>query len=134
MIADAFYDVAEFHRACDVPTKFVPAFPSDERVDLRVSCVNSIINNGLLPAIERRDMIAVSRELSGSIQTLIGIALEFGIPLPVVWQRFHDSMMLMADPLTHKLTYDEEGDVLTPAGWQKPDIRGALIDSGWVPE
>jgi predicted HAD superfamily Cof-like phosphohydrolase len=134
MIADAFYDVAEFHRACDVPTKFVPAFPPDERVDLRASLVNEEVNKELLVAIENRDMVGVADGIADSIYVLIGMALEFGVPLPEVWRRVHGANMLKLDPLTHKVNRRKDGKVLKPEGWQPPDIRGALIDSGWVPE
>jgi len=134
MIADAFYNVVEFHRAFDVPTKHVPAFPPDERVTHVVANITETISVDLLDAINRRDLVSVADGIAYSIYVLIGASLEFGIPLPEVWRRFHTSNMLMVDPLTHRVNCDDTGNFLTPEGWQPPDIRGALIDSGWVPE
>jgi predicted HAD superfamily Cof-like phosphohydrolase len=54
------------------------------------------------------------------------MALEFGIPLEKVWTEVHKSNMAKADPLKGGVIYREDGKVLKPEGWQKPDIAGVL--------
>jgi predicted HAD superfamily Cof-like phosphohydrolase len=134
MIADAFYDVAEYYRACETPVKHVPAFPADGRMKICVGVVDRMVNTELMGAIEHRDMVEVAENVANSIYALIGVALEFGVPLPVVWHRVHTAYMLKVDPLTHRVNRNDDGTVAKAENWQPPDIRGALVDSGWVPE
>ncbi len=122
----AIQDVTDFHIACDIPILHVPTFPHSDRVELRVKLIDEEVNKELLPAIERRDMVAVADGIADSIYVLTGMALEFGIPLECVWEAVQAANMAKLDPITGKVRRREDGKVLKPDGWQPPDIHKAI--------
>ena len=64
------------------------------------------------------------------IYIAVGTALELGIPLEPVWDEVHRSNMAKVDPETGKVRKREDGKVLKPEGWVRPDIAGAIYGRG----
>jgi predicted HAD superfamily Cof-like phosphohydrolase len=63
--------------------------------------------------------------LTDLMVVIVGMGLELGIPLDRTWAEVHRSNMAKVGP-NGKVTYREDGKVLKPEGWKKPDIRTAL--------
>jgi predicted HAD superfamily Cof-like phosphohydrolase len=133
-LAPAVKDVMDFHLATTTPIRALPSWPSAERVDLRVNLIVEEVTKELLPAIANRQLDETADAIVDSIYVLIGAALEFGIPLSKVWQAVQDSNMAKAvrqPDGTFKVLKRADNKVLKPEGWQPPDVRGILIESGW---
>lgn len=133
-LAPAVNDVMDFHFATTTPIGARPSWPSDERVDLRVSLIVEEVTKELLPAIARRDLVETADAIVDSIYVLIGAALEFGIPTAKVWQAVQDANMAKAirqPDGTFKVVRRADNKILKPEGWQPPDVEAILIDHGW---
>jgi predicted HAD superfamily Cof-like phosphohydrolase len=116
-------DVRAFHLVANIPVLDKPRWPSADRFMLRFDLLEEEYRE-LCDAELSMDEIA--KELVDLIYVAIGMALEFGIPLEKVWTEVHKSNMAKADPLKGGVIYREDGKVLKPEGWQKPDIAGVL--------
>lgn len=121
----AFEDIKNFHLVCNVPVLEYCDWPAYQRIELRQSLVEEEFDE-LMDAINQRDMIETADAIADCIVVLIGTALEFGIPLPEVWDEVHRSNMAKVDPLTGDVRYRDDGKVLKPAGWTPPDIKSIL--------
>ena len=126
-------DVSSFHAATGTPILSRTAFPADERVDLRVSLVDEEVNRELLPAIAARDMVKTADGIVDSIYVLVGMALEFGVPLAAVHFVVQRANMAKVDPATGFVRKREDGKILKPEGWQEPDVEGTLLRFGYRP-
>lgn len=142
--------VAEFHRAFDVPCPSAPAVPGAERVDLRlrliaeefcelleasgvepmyVGCLRNDIARCLKfwreqPAVS---IVAVADALADLDYVIEGTRLEFGINGEPIANEVHRSNMAkLGGPVVN-------GKIQKPFGWTAPDIAGELRRQGWVP-
>lgn len=116
-------DVADFHRACDLPVLESPQFVP-ERAALRSSllaeeCQETVEAGTRRYGEDRR--WPCRRDLCCG-----GRGLEFGIPLDRVWAEVHRSNMAKVDPTTGKVIKRADGKVLKPEGWTPPDVAGVL--------
>lgn len=120
-------DVAAFHRACDVPVvETGPSEPATDRIDLRLRLINEE-HGELTTAMYRGDLVAIADGIVDLIYVLIGTALEYGfLALPAVWAAVQRANMAKVDPATGRVAKRSDGKVLKPAGWQPPDVEGAL--------
>ena len=123
-------DVADFHRACDVPVYYVPKIPELARTQLRKDLITEEVTE-LFKAMDDRDLPKAADAIVDSIYVLIGTALEYGIPLSTIWNIVQRCNMAKKDPITGKVIKREDGKVLKPEGWQPPDkeIERALFGS-----
>lgn len=136
--------VAEFHRAMDVPTGTVPKVPSDDRVRLRWNLIIEEVFEGLEATFQKNypQQIALVKaavmkivheaqirvdlpELAdawGDIDYVIeGARLEFGIDgVPIAAEIHRANMAKVGGPVR------EDGKQLKPPGWTPPDIEGVL--------
>lgn len=119
-------DVAEFYEACGEPVNVTPQFPSQERIDLRMSLENEE-HKELQDAIEQRDIEGIADALIDKIYISIGTALEFGFPVDVLWDAVHKANMSKVDPKTGKVRRREDGKILKPEGWTPPNIKEILL-------
>jgi len=118
-------DVKAFHEACGVPIRETLSWPSIERIELRQDLVAEEVNVELFDAITARDMVKTADAIGDSIYVLVGMAVEFGIPLDRVWAAIQAANMAKRGP-DGKVKYREDGKVLKPDGWRPPDIAGVL--------
>lgn len=123
-------NVADFHRASDVPVLDRPVAPAISRRWLRRNLIDEEVNQELIPALCGTDVTKIADALADSIYVIVGTALEFGIPLDRVWDEVHRSNMAKIDPVTGKVLKRDDGKVLKPAGWEPPDISGVLNAEG----
>lgn len=124
----AFEDIRAFHTVCNVPVMEFCCWPMPARIELRQNLIEEEFDE-LMDAINHRDMIEAADAIADCIVVLIGTALEFGIPLPEVWDEVHRSNMAKVDPLTGDVRYRDDGKVLKPAGWTPPDLKSILEGS-----
>ena len=130
-LESAVTDVSVFHLATGTPVLFVPRFPEDDRVDLRVSLIVEEVTKELLPAIARRDLVETADAMVDSIYVIIGAALEFGIPIEQVWAAVQAANMAKAPG--GRVVRRHDGKILKPEGWQPPDVLGILRRAGYEP-
>ena len=132
---EAYNDVLAFHRAVDNPIEVTPRIPHKERIYLRARLIHEEVNEELLPLLEMRssDLVAIADAIADSMYVLIGTALEYGIPLPQIWNIVQATNMAKVDPVTGKVRKREDGKVLKPKGWQPPEpqILECLKDFGY---
>lgn len=69
--------------------------------------------------------VELAKELADLVYVTVGLAVECGIPLDKVWDEVHASNMAKIGP-DGKFVVREDGKILKPEGWQKPDIEGCL--------
>ena len=122
----AIFDVAAFHKACGVPILDKPTIPSPERIALRRSLISEEVNNELFPAMMENDLPGIADAIGDSIYVLIGTALEYGIPLDMVWNTIQAANMAKVDPVTGLVNRRADGKILKPEGWTPPNIIGVL--------
>lgn len=75
----------------------------------------------VLAALKRRDLVAISDGLADAIYVLCGTAVQYGIPLPEIWQTVHEANMRKVGGPRRA-----DGKVLKPPDWVPPDIRSVL--------
>jgi predicted HAD superfamily Cof-like phosphohydrolase len=129
MINKMILDVEAFHKATDTPIQDTPCIPSDERMMVRETLIMEEFEE-LMRGMAHYDLTNIAQELVDLIYVAIGTALELGIPLQKVWDEVQRANMNKVDPVTGKVRKREDGKVLKPEGWQKPDVHAALWDGG----
>lgn len=118
-------DVADFHVACDVPVRYIPAWPNEDRIALRLKLMKEEYEEELLPAIANRDLVETADAMADLIYVIVGAAIEFGIPLALVWRAVQSANMAKVGP-DGKVHRREDGKILKPEGWRPPDIASII--------
>ena len=113
-------DVAQFHRAVDMPIADEPRALPYRRLEMRV---NLLQEEGQETIVAMRDgnKEGIADGLADLIYVAIGAALEFGIDLRPVWREGHSANMAKTGGPKRA-----DGKQLKPEGWTAPDIAGAL--------
>lgn len=122
-------DVKAFHVACDVPVLNKPTIPPADRVKLRINLIDEEVNRELIPAMIAGDLPKIADGLADSVYVHVGTALEYGIPLEVIWGIVQAANMDKVDPVTGKVIRREDGKILKPSGWKPPDVEAALASA-----
>jgi predicted HAD superfamily Cof-like phosphohydrolase len=125
-LREAVLELKDFHRVMDVPIIDIPKLPPHDRRALRLKLINEEVNEELIPALERNDIIEIADGIADAIYVLIGCALEYGIPLEQIWDAVHHSNMKKADGPVR-----DDGKRLKPAGWRPPPILDILRANGY---
>lgn len=118
---DAMIDVAEFHKACDIPILAKCGIPDAARVELRINLIQEEVNRELLPAMATDNLLKIADGMADAIYVIVGAALEYGIPLHRVWELVQAANMAKRDPMTGKVYRRADGKVTKPPGWVSPD-------------
>ncbi len=119
-------DVKEFHRAFGHPILETPQIPSRDRMALRLNLIDEEVCE-LDEANGNRDIVEVADAIGDLIYVVIGMALEYGIPLQEVWDEIQRSNMskLGEDGLP---IIREDGKIMKGPNYFPPDIRRILDD------
>ena len=120
----AINDVADFHLACKLPILSKPKLPPIDRQRFRLDLIQEE-KDELLYAVYRGDLAEIADGLGDLIYVCIGMALEYGIPLDMVWDEIQRSNMAKRGP-DGRVRKREDGKILKPEGWTAPDIKGVL--------
>ena len=119
-------DVSAFHNACGVPVADRLGNLTADRLLLRKRLIDEEVNKELLPAMDAGDLVAIADGMADAIYVIVGAALEYGVPLDLIWDAVQKANMAKVDPVTGKVTKREDDKVLKPAGWAPPDIASIL--------
>lgn len=119
-------DVREFHRVTDTPVGTTPCLPSDKRIQLRERLIREELKE-LYVAQARGKLDEIAEESIDLIYVLIGMLVEYGIPVEKVWDAKHGANMAKADPVTGKVVKRADGKILKPEGWKPADIAGVMV-------
>lgn len=136
-------DVRDFHKACGTVDPTEPTWPSYKKRSLRYhlqfeegnELASELLPEHCLPVGQflphpvgsRAHLAALAKEIADVVYVAIGTALSCGIPLDKVWAEVHASNMAKVDPSTGMVPRRDDGKILKPKGWQKPDIERVLF-------
>jgi predicted HAD superfamily Cof-like phosphohydrolase len=110
-------DVTDFHEAFGIP---IANSPGIRRAELRAKLIEEEAKEAAA-AIRAEDLVESIDGLCDLLCVVYGAALEFGIDLAPFWAEVHRPNMAKAGgPIR------EDGKVLKPEGWTRPDIAGVL--------
>ncbi len=113
-------DVAEFHKAFNIPIEPKPVHPSALRRELRRRLeIEEHLET--VEALENGTLADIAGELVDKIYVAIGTALEYGLPLQNVWNAVHAANMAKLGP-DGKPLMREDGKIIKPEGWKRADI------------
>lgn len=126
----SFYDdVEEFHHAFKINANERPSFPDAPEQALRLKLIFEEYSE-LCEAHNEQDLVEVADAIADIVYVACGMAVSYGIPLNEVWDEVHRSNMAKLHPELHTPIYREDGKVMKPPGWTKPDIEGVLNACG----
>lgn len=120
-----FTDVCEFHSITDTPVLQAPWRPEKDRIELRMTLIQEEYDE-VMEVIEGGAISDLAKELADLVYVALGTAAEYGIPFDAVWNEVQKSNMAKADQVTGKVSKREDGKILKPQGWKKPDIYNAV--------
>lgn len=139
-VVDMIEDVREFHEACGTNDPQEPTWPPYDKRKLRYHLLfeeQCELSAELLPELcgppsftagSQDHLAALAKEIVDVIYVAIGTALSAGIPLEEVWAEVHQSNMAKVDPSIGKVRRRDDGKILKPDGWQKPDVKWVMFD------
>lgn len=119
------YDaVVEFHKLFKHP---VSGPITKGAIDLRMSLLSEEFDEVTEELLDEEfnprlpiDKVALTKELADLIYVAYGMAIAFGLPINEVFDEVHKSNMRKVWP-DGKVHYREDGKVLKPEGFEKPD-------------
>ncbi len=142
----AYEDVKKFHDACGVPVRDEPGFPDKSVIQRRLNLIVEefaelmqaqgfyvfVDISGLQRIVVKKpsmnpDIVEVADAIGDLIYVLIGTALEYGIPLPGVWDEIQRSNMTKPDPLTGKALMSDTGKIPKGDWFEPPDLKSILF-------
>lgn len=120
-------DVNKFMEAADQRIKLV-AYPefdiSDPQTELYMKLIQEEFDE-TLDAFSKADTIGVADGLADMVWVIMGLASSLGIPFDKVWDEVRASNM--SKVVDGKLIKREDGKVLKPEGYFRPDINAVLF-------
>lgn len=120
-------DVNKFMEAADQRVKLI-AYPefdiSDPQTELYMKLIQEEFDE-TLDAFSKGDTIEVADGLADMVWVIMGLASSLGIPFDKVWDEVRASNM--SKVVDGKLIKREDGKVLKPEGYFRPDINAVLF-------
>lgn len=120
-------DVNKFMEAADQRVKLV-AYPefdiSDPQAELYMKLIQEEFDE-TLDAFSKGDTIEVADGLADMVWVIMGLASSLGIPFDGVWDEVRASNM--SKVVDGKLIKREDGKVMKPEGYFRPDINAVLF-------
>jgi len=120
-------DVNVFMEAADQRVKLV-AYPEFDMTDPQAQLYMSLIQEEFdetMDAFVKGDTIEVADGLADMVWVIMGLASSLGIPFDQVWDEVRASNM--SKVVDGKLIKREDGKVLKPEGYFRPDINAVLF-------
>ncbi|MGV2866403.1 pyrophosphohydrolase domain-containing protein [Achromobacter sp. AGC39] len=124
-MSNPFIDNLEFMRACG---KVVPERPTFDvpTEAMQWGLVEEEYKETVL-ARERGDIVETADGIIDTIKVLLEYGESIGIDTEAVWNEIHRSNMAKVDPETGAVVRRDDGKILKPEGWKKPDVRKVLF-------
>lgn len=116
-------DVTKFHRVMEIPIVTTPTIPAADRRTLRLKLIAEEIRE-LVVASEAQDLVEIADAAADIIYVVIGMCLEYGIPLAKVWDEVQRSNMAKAP--NGVVSKRPDGKIIKPRDWTPPNITQAL--------
>lgn len=120
-------DVEKFMEAADQRTLVNPVRefdPTEPQTELYMKLVQEEFDE-TLTAFFRGDTIEVADGIADLVWVLMGLASSVGIPFDQVWDEVKASNM--SKVVDGKLIKREDGKVMKPEGYFRPDINAVLF-------
>lgn len=120
-------DVNKFMEAADQRVKLI-AYPEFDILDPQSELYMKLIQEEFdetLDAFSKGDTIEVADGLADMVWVIMGLASSLGIPFDKVWDEVRASNM--SKVVDGKLIKREDGKVLKPEGYFRPDINAVLF-------
>jgi len=132
VLSDAMLAVGEFHTAFELPLHVVPQgqIPGSLAA-LRVNLLEEEVAE-FKEAVADGNLVAIADALGDIAYVLYGTALSYGIDLDAVIAEIHRSNMSKIGP-DGKPLLREDGKVLKPSTFTKPDLERVLRDQPPLP-
>jgi predicted HAD superfamily Cof-like phosphohydrolase len=116
------YDkVKEFHEAFGAPVARKPGLIDAERSELRLDLIEEEYFE-LIDAVEAGDIIEIADALGDLEYVINGMALEYGINLPRVFNEIHSSNMSKLGR-DGKPIYRDDGKILKGEDYRPPNLK-----------
>lgn len=119
--------VGHFNRLMGAYISGKPATPPEDIVELRKELIREEMIE-LEDAWTANDLVDIADALADLIYVAIGCAGAYGIPLAKVFAEVHRSNLAKLGP-DGKPVVREDGKIIKPEGWQKPDIARILREA-----
>jgi predicted HAD superfamily Cof-like phosphohydrolase len=116
--------VRGFHRLMGQDALDFPSVDSPELAGLSIALIAEEFNE-LIQAVSEQDIVGVADALGDLLYVVNGAGLRFGLDLEPIFNEIHRSNMAKVheDGTVH---YREDGKVLKPEGWQKPQLEAIV--------
>ena len=118
-------EVMRFQQACGQPVEFEPTIERNhEQAFLYAELVREEAQE-LADAFREKDIVGIADGAADLIWVVFGLCNAVGIDLEPVWKEVRDSNMSKI-PEDGQVIRREDGKILKPASYFKPDIKKAL--------
>lgn len=116
--------VKRFQEAVSAPMPVVPTLLPKERFTLRHKLLQEEVDE-LQEGYENESMIQVADACGDILYILLGTVLEFGFAdrFIKIFDEIQSSNMSKVDPETGKVIYREDGKVMKPEHYRKPNLE-----------
>lgn len=125
MATTPYDQVWEFHKAFGQPAYTYPALPSEARRELRGKLLKEEYEEYLKGESEH-DLVQIADALADMTYIIYGTGIEYGLPMDALFGEVHRSNMSKLDPATGKPIYREDGKVMKPPSYSKPDLAAII--------
>lgn len=114
--------VAEFHRAFDIPILETPQVPGKERAELRARLIAEE-SREVIEALESGNLQHIAKEMADLMIVLHGTVLEYGLQnhMEQVMEEVHRSNMSKLGP-NGKPVHRADGKVMKGPDYQEADL------------
>lgn len=121
--------VLEFHEKYGHKISTSPQNPGFVVETLRMKLIQEEVNEELLPALLKNDLLEIADGAADAIYVIVGTCISYGIPIDRIFAEVHESNMTKT-PV--KATDGNKYGTKTPKGpdYIAPDIEGILFNPG----
>jgi len=114
-------DVLTFHRMLGEYIGDLPRRPPYKVEILRRALLVEEYNE-LIDALDTSNFAEIADGIADLIYILVGMAINYGIHLPCVWDVVHKANLAKAGG-----GKDKNGKIMKPLGWEHPDIASVVF-------
>lgn len=127
MSSFAYEAVKDFHDKFGVPVKTQPEVPPEDRARLRIALIEEEFTE-FVTATHCKDVVEVADALADLIYVIYGSALEWGIPIDLVFHEVHRSNMskVWSDG---KVRLRGDGKVLKPPTYSPANVKKIIEEA-----
>ena len=117
-----YNDVLAFHKLFGVPIAPHPTIPPEERLEFRRKFIQEEVDE-LAGAMDEENFAEILDGIVDLIYVLLGMAIEYGLPVNEGWDEVHTSNMRKVGPDGKPIMSVDGQKILKPSGWVRPDLQ-----------